>query len=167
MKKPQILVVGSSGDHCSDEAYDLAYKVGEEIAERGAILVTGGLGGVMEAASRGAKRKGGLVVGIIPHEDKDSANPYNDVVVSTGIGHSRDFITAYSADAVIVVGGGSGTLIEACAAYLKAKPIIALIGSGGVADKIVETYLDDRCLVKVIGEKDPRKAVEKALNLLK
>lgn len=109
---------------------------------------------------------GGLVVGIIPQDSKASANPYNDVVVSTGMGYARDFITAYSADAVIVVGGGSGTLIEACAAYLKAKPIIAIIGSGGVADKIVDTYLDDRCLVKVIGEKDPGKAVEKALNLI-
>lgn len=167
MKKPQILVIGFGDNHCTDRAYDLAYEVGKEIAERGAILVTGGLKGVMEAASRGAKSEGGLVVGIIPQDSKASANPYNDVVISTGVGHSRDFITAYSADAVIVVGGGSGTLIEACAAYLKAKPIIALVGSGGVADRIVDTYLDDRCLTRVVGEKEPRRAVERALSLVK
>lgn len=166
MKKPQILVIGFSSTHCSEIAYETAYRVGEEIAEHGATLVTGGLGGVMEAASKGAKSKGGVVVGIVPQDSGISANPYNDVIVSTGIGVARDFITAYSSDAVIVVGGGVGTLIEACAAYLKAKPIIAVIGSGGVADKIADTYLDDRGLVKVVGMKDPKKAVEKVLKLI-
>jgi uncharacterized protein (TIGR00725 family) len=87
-------------------------------------------------------------------------------VISTGIGFARDFITAYTADAVIVIGGGVGTLIEACVAYQKLKPIVALVNSGGVAEKIADKYLDDRRLIKVIGEKDPKKAVETALRLI-
>lgn len=167
MKKPQILVIGYSGTHCTETAFGIAYKVGAEIADCGAILLTGGLDGVMEAASKGAKSKGGLVVGIIPQKRKASANSYNDIVVATGMGHARNFITAYSSDAVIIVGGGVGTLIEASAAYLEAKPIISMIGSGGAADELVDKYIDDRSLVKIIGEKDPRRAVEKALNLIK
>jgi uncharacterized protein (TIGR00725 family) len=165
--KPQILVVGYGEDHCPPAAYQLAYRVGRAVARRGAILVTGGLRGVMEAASRGAKEEGGVVVGIIPQEDKVYANPYCDIVIPTGIGYTRDFITAYSADAVIIVGGGAGTAIEAFVAYFKAKPIVALVGSGGIADRIAGSYIDDRHLVKVIGEEDPEKAVEVALDLLK
>ena len=148
------------------ESIPLHDKVGEEIAKHGAILVTGGLGGIMEAASKGAKNMEGLVVGIIPHDNSAKANSFNDVIISTGLGHSRNFVTAYSADAIIVIGGGIGTLIETGVAYLKSKPIIAIIESGGVADKVVNTYLDDRCLVKILGEKDPCIAVKKALSLM-
>lgn len=166
MKKRQILVIGYGEDHCNDRVYNLAYKVGEEVARRGEILVTGGLRGVMEAASKGAKAQNGVVVGIIPQSDIKYANIYCDIVIATGMGHIRNFITAYSADAVIVVGGGAGTAIEAYAAYSKSKPIIAIVGSGGIADKIVDTYLDDRRLVKVFGDKNPKKAVALALSLL-
>jgi uncharacterized protein (TIGR00725 family) len=161
--KSQILVIGYSAEHCTAKAYSLAYEVGQEIAKKGAILITGGLGGVMEAASKGAHELGGLVVSIIPHDEKLWANRYSGVIVSTGIGLSRDFITAYSADTVILVGGGVGTIIEACVAYLKSKPIIAIRGSGGVADRFVDTFLDERNLVKIIGVESPQEAVERAL----
>jgi uncharacterized protein (TIGR00725 family) len=105
------------------------------------------------------------VVGIIPQDEKEYANQYCDVVIPTGMGHIRDFITAYSADAVIVVGGGVGTAIEARVAYLKATPIVAIKGSGGIADNIAEKYLDDRRIIKVVGVEDPIKAVERALDL--
>ena len=147
----QILVIGSNADHCTEKAYKLAYEVGREIALQGAVLVTGGLGGVMEAAGKGANEAGGLVVSIIPQDEKSWANKYSNVIIPTGIGISRDFITAYSADAVIVVGGGAGTIIETCVAYLKRKPIIAIRGSGGAADKLADTYLDERELVKITG----------------
>jgi uncharacterized protein (TIGR00725 family) len=165
LKKKQILVIGYNADHCTDQAYKIAYRVGEEVALRGAILVTGGLGGVMEAASKGARNQGGLVVGIIPQAEKKYANPYCDVVISTGLGYARNFVTAYSGDAVVVVGGGVGTAIEAKVAYLKAKPIIAIEGSGGVADEIGGKYLDDRHLTKVMIERDPAKALDKVLGL--
>ena len=160
----QVLVIGSDGDHCPPATYDAAKEVGAEIAARSAITVTGGLGGVMEAAGRGAKEKGGMVVGIIPNEDMSYANPYCDIIIPTGIGFARNFITAYSADAAIVVGGGAGTFIEACVAYQKGKPIVALTGSGGTADKIADTFLDDRKTVKVISASSPKDAVEQALD---
>lgn len=160
----QVLVIGSDGDHCAESTYEAAKEVGAQIASKSAITVTGGLGGVMEAACRGAKEKGGTVVGIIPHEDMSYANPFCDIIIPTGIGFARNFITAYSADTCIVVGGGAGTFIEACVAYQKGKPIVALTGSGGTADKIAETFLDDRKTVKVMGASTPREAVEKALD---
>jgi uncharacterized protein (TIGR00725 family) len=166
MRRVQILVVGSDSDHCTELAYKLAYAVGEEVALRGAILVTGGLGGVMEAASKGAKARGGFVVGIIPQNEKRYANAYCDVVISTGLGYSRNFVTAYSGDAVIVVGGGAGTAIEVRVAYLKGKPIITVRGSGGTADKIGGHYLDDRRVVEVMVEEDPKIAVEKIFKAL-
>lgn len=160
----QVLVIGSDGDHCPQTTYDAAKEVGAQIAARSAITVTGGLGGVMEAACRGAKEKGGMVVGIIPNEDMSYANPYCDIIIPTGIGFARNFITAYSADVAIVVGGGAGTYIEACVAYQKGKPIVALAGTGGTADKIADTFLDDRKTVKVISASSPRDAVELALD---
>ena len=166
MKRVQILVVGSDSDHCTEHACKLAYEVGEEVALKGAVLITGGLGGVMEAASKGAKARGGLVVGIIPQDEKRYANAYCDVVIPTGLGHSRNFVTAYSGDAVIVVGGGVGTAIEAGVAYQKGKPIIAIKGSGGTADKIGGKYLDDRQLVEVMEEENPRIAVDKVFKAL-
>jgi uncharacterized protein (TIGR00725 family) len=160
----QVLVIGSDGDHCDETTYNTAREVGAQIASKNAITVTGGLGGVMEAACRGAKEKGGMVVGIIPHEDMSFANAFCDIIIPTGIGFARNFITAYSADTCIVVGGGAGTYIEACVAYQKGKPIVALTGSGGTADKIADTFLDDRKTVKVMGASSPREAVEKALD---
>jgi uncharacterized protein (TIGR00725 family) len=137
-----------------------------EIAKADAVLVTGGLGGVMEAASHGAKDAGGLVVGIIPQDDKTQANGYCDVVIATGLGSARDFLTAYSADAVIVVEGGAGTMIEVAAAYQKKIPIVAVKGTGGTADRVVDTYLDERNLEKVLGAESAPKAVALALNLI-
>src|SRR5713101_2193494 len=160
----QVLVIGSDGDHCPQTTYDAAKEVGAQIAARNAITVTGGLGGVMEAACRGGKEKGGMVVGIIPNEDMSYANPYCDIIIPTGIGFARNFITAYSADVAIVVGGGAGTYIEACVAYQKGKPIVALTGTGGTADKIADTFLDDRKTVKVISASSPKDAVEQALD---
>ncbi len=165
-RRKQILVIGSDKDHCSETAYRTAYQVGAEVAKRGAVLLSGGLGGVMEAASRGAKEAGGFVIGIIPQDEKKAANAYCDVVIATGIGHARDFLTAYSADAIIVVEGGSGTMIEISAAYQKMIPIIAIRGSGGIADKMVDSYVDDRRLEIVFGEASAEKAVDTALRLV-
>ena len=164
-RRVQLLVIGSAADHCTEEARKLAYEIGAEAARRGAVLVTGGLGGVMEAACKGAKDNHGTAVGIIPHDEMHFANPYCDIVIATGIGWARDFATANSADAVIIIAGGAGALIETCAAYLKGKPVIAIEGSGGIADQVKETFLDERKTVRILSESDPRRAVEKALEL--
>jgi uncharacterized protein (TIGR00725 family) len=164
-KRAQLVVIGSAADHCTEEARGLAYRVGSEAARRGAVLLTGGLGGVMESACRGAKENHGITVGIIPQDETHYANKYCDVVIATGIGWARDFATAYSADAIILIGGGAGALIETCAGYLKGKPIIAIEGSGGTADRIKGTFLDERKGVMILSERDPEKAVARALEL--
>jgi uncharacterized protein (TIGR00725 family) len=166
-RRVQILVIGFGKDHCPETAYEAAYQVGLEVARRGALLISGGLGGVMEAASRGAKDGGGFVIGIVPQDDKRAANEFCDAVIATGIGFARDFLTAYSSDAIIIVGGGAGTMIEVAAAYQKGIPIIALKGTGGMADRLVDTYIDDRKIERILGEATPQKAVETALALIK
>ncbi|MGA2461922.1 MAG: TIGR00725 family protein [Candidatus Bathyarchaeia archaeon] len=166
VRRKQILVIGFGRDHCPDAASQAAYKVGAEVARRGALLLTGGLGGVMEAASRGAKEAGGFVIGIIPQDNKDEANPFCDAVVATGIGFARDFVTANSADAIVVVGGGAGTMIEIAAAYQKRIPIVAIKGTGGVADRLVNTYLDDRKVEVILGGNTPEEAVSTAFSAL-
>jgi uncharacterized protein (TIGR00725 family) len=164
-KRVQLVVIGSAADHCTAEARELAYRVGAEAARRGAILLTGGLGGVMESACKGAKENHGITVGIVPQDETHYANEHCDVVIATGIGWARDFATAYSADAIILIGGGAGALIETCAGYLKGKPIIAVGGSGGTADRVRGTFLDERRSVMILSERDPEKAVARALEL--
>jgi len=159
-------VVGYNKDTCDEKAWRLAYEVGREVARRGAVLVTGGLGGVMEAASKGAFEAGGLTVSIIPQKDMREANPYSTVVVATGISHLRNFINVYSADGVIVVGGGAGTLTEVAAAYIEGKPVVALKGSGGVADEYAGRYLDQRKTVLIHAAETPSEAVELVLRLI-
>jgi uncharacterized protein (TIGR00725 family) len=160
------LVIGFDKDHCPEIAYQAAYQVGSEVAKRGALLLNGGLGGVMEAASRGAKDGGGFVIGIVPQDNKAAANEFCDAVVATGMGFARDFITAYSADAIVVVGGGAGTLIEITAAYQKGIPIVAVKGTGGVADRLVDAYIDDRKIERIFGDNSPEKAVATAFALI-
>jgi len=159
-KKNQILVIGHDDEGCTPIHEKMAYETGTEIAKSGAVLVTGGLGGVMKAASNGAHDAGGMVVGIIPQNDSSAANEFCDIVIPTGMGHTRDFLTALSADGVIVIGGGSGTLTEVCASYVHKKPIVTLKKSGGVAEKYTDQYLDHRNYVKIIGADSPKDAVE-------
>jgi len=140
--------------------------VGAAVARKGAVLLTGGFGGVMEAASRGAKEAGGFVIGIISQDSKSQANDFCHAVIATGIGFARDFITAYSADAVIVIGGGAGTLIEIAAAYQKGIPIVTVRETGGIADRVVDTYIDDRRIAPILGEATAESAVTRALSIL-
>jgi uncharacterized protein (TIGR00725 family) len=117
----QISVIGSGADY---EA--LAEEVGRLIAERGATVVCGGLGEVMEAAARGAKSAGGTTIGILPGESRSAANRWIDHVVVTGTGHARNLAVAASGDAVIAVGGGFGTLSELAFARILERPIVVL-----------------------------------------
>ena len=138
----------------------MAYETGLEIAKSGSVLITGGLGGVMRAACHGAKDGDGLTVGIIPQNDPSFANEYCDIVIPSGIGLARDFLNALSADGVIIIGGGSGTLSETCAAYMHKKPIVAIKNTGGIAEMFTDKYLDHRQNVKIVGVDSPKEAVK-------
>jgi len=160
MKKRQILVIGNNDNGCTPELEKLAYDVGAQIAKSNSVLITGGLGGVMRAASRGAQESGGITVGIIPQDNPSYANEFCDIVIPSGMGLTRDFLNALSADGVIVIGGGSGTLSEICAAYMYKKPIVALKNSGGTASKYSDGYLDHRKNVKIMGVETPQQAIK-------
>lgn len=167
MRRTQIAVIGYNADRCSDAARTLAYETGKEIALAGAVLVCGGLGGVMESACKGAQEAGGTTVGIIPQEEFSFANQYCDVVVCTGIGFARDFIVASSADGIIAVGGGVGTLIELGVGYMMKKPMAAVGGSGGTADYYGGRWLDERQRVPIVVAKNPQEAVKTIVAMLK
>lgn len=104
----------------------MAEGVGRELARRGAVVVTGGLGGAMAAASRGAKAEGGTTLGILPGEDRDDANPWVDVAVATGLGEGRNVVLVRTVDAVVAVAGEFGTLSEIALALRTGTPVVGL-----------------------------------------
>jgi uncharacterized protein (TIGR00725 family) len=101
-----------------------------------------------------------LTVGIIPQNDPSFANEYCDIVIPSGLGLARDFLNALSADGVIIIGGGSGTLSETCAAYMHKKPIVAIKNTGGIAEMFADKYLDHRQNVLIVGVDSPQDAVK-------
>jgi uncharacterized protein (TIGR00725 family) len=113
---------------CDDEVAELAREVGRGLAAAGFTVVTGGEGGAMEAASRGAREAGGTVVGILPGTDRSRANVHADVTVATGIGHGRNLAVAASGDVIVAIGGGWGTLSEIALAGVLGRPIVAVSG---------------------------------------
>jgi uncharacterized protein (TIGR00725 family) len=133
LEKAIIGVIGSS--LAKGEAYDEAIEVGRLVAERGATVLTGGLGGVMEAACKGAREAGGQTIGILPGFDTRDANPFVDIPIVTGLNHARNIIVVRSSDALIAVGGEYGTLSEIAFALKLGKPVIAL-GSWDVGERI-------------------------------
>lgn len=121
-----ISIIG--GGQCTAEQYRLAEEMGRQVAELGATVVCGGLGGIMEAAARGAKEGGGATVGILPGYDRSPANPYIDVVITTGLGHARNLAVVSSGDGVVAIGGEYGTLSEIALARKIGRPVIVLSG---------------------------------------
>ncbi|MHB8601562.1 MAG: TIGR00725 family protein, partial [Nitrosotalea sp.] len=154
-KKIQILIIGHNGS-ITPEVAKIAYDTGVEVAKSGAVLITGGMEGVMKEACHGAKDAGGLTVGIIPQSEPSFANEYCDIVIPSGMGLARDFLNALSGDGVIIIGGGSGTLSETCAAYMHKRPIVAIKNSGGIAEKYADQYLDHRKSLLIIGVSSPK-----------
>jgi uncharacterized protein (TIGR00725 family) len=124
MSRPLIAVVG--GSMCSSEEAEWATTVGRLLAGGGAVLLCGGLGGVMEAAARGAKQVGGLTIGLLPGSDPADANPSIDVALATGMGEMRNALLVRAAQAVIAIGGGWGTLSEIALAQRIRTPVVGL-----------------------------------------
>jgi len=120
----QIAVIGSGQEN--EETDRLAFGVGREIARIGAVLVCGGLDGVMKHAARGAHKEKGTTVGILPGPDRKAANSFIDIAIPTDMGHARNALVARSADALIAVGGGYGTLSEIGLALKMGKPVVAI-----------------------------------------
>ena len=148
--KPRIGVIGTS--QASIQEYKNAEIAGREIAKRGGIVICGGLSGIMEAASRGAKLENGLVVGILPGSDPQAANEFIDIPVVTGLGEGRNLIVVKSSEALIAIGGGFGTLSEISFALRLDIPIIGL-NTWNVSKDIITA-------------KTPYEAVEKAFTII-
>lgn len=167
-RRRTVAVIGDGEVAASSPEYELARQIGGPLCERGFQVVTGGLGGIMEAASRGARESSawtsGTVIALLPGSLRADANPYADIVVPTGLGHLRNSLVAQS-DAVITIGGGAGTLTEIALAWIYRRLIVALRvdgWSGQLADRRVdervrhEAILDDR----VFGASDANEAID-------
>jgi len=171
MKKIQIGVIGPSIEEYPEDGLlrkkieSAAEKIGELIAEYSMILFTGGCSGVMEAASRGAKNKGGLTVGT-PGRERGTSNGYVDVEICTPV-DIGDFVFAgtWSCDAIIVIPGSAGTLAELCIAYRAKKPLIILKGFDSQYEKWIDRYIDEGKFVKICGADTPEEAVRKAYTM--
>ena len=150
-----IAVVGAGV--CNDKTAQLAEEVGRHLARAGALLVCGGLGGVMEAACRGASEEGGLTIGILPGPTRDSANAFVRVPIATGLGEVRNALIVRTADAVIAIDGEFGTLSEIALALKIGKPVVG-IGTW----ELLKSGRADQSIVRAA---DPLDAATKALSL--
>jgi uncharacterized protein (TIGR00725 family) len=145
----QIKVVAVIGSGEPDALLDvLAEQVGRTVASAGYGLVCGGMGGVMEAACRGALAVygpgSGRIIGILPGTRKEDANPYVDVSIATGLGYARNVVVVLSADVVVAVGGATGTLSEIAYAWQHGKPICAFVPGGGWGARLAGETLDGK-----------------------
>lgn len=145
-RRPVAAVIG--GNSGSEQLLQAAEDIGRGLADHGFRLVTGGRGGVMEAASRGAHAseayQEGMVVGLLPTLDPADANPWVDVVVPTGLHHARNALVVGMADVVVAVGGSSGTLSEIALAWTQGKPVVALDLGEGWSARLAGQAVDDR-----------------------
>jgi len=155
-KKRFIAVIG--GSDCTPEEARLAEEVGRELARKDAILVCGGLDGVMEAACRGASAGGGLTIGILPGGSRQTANQYVKIPIATNLGEARNVIVVKSAEAVIAIGGGYGTLSEIGHALRNGTPVVGL--------NTWSLSQNDRPDNSIVLAKNPVDAVNKALNMV-
>jgi uncharacterized protein (TIGR00725 family) len=175
-KRYQIGVIGPAGPEeykagkkPAKKVYKMSERVGKLLAEAGAIVVTGGKSGVMESAARGAKERGGLTVGVVKGAQRFTSNAFTDIEVVSGMAADGfdEFLVVAMCDALIVLGGGAGTLEEIVIAYRNKKPIIAIEGTGGWAKKVAGTFLDERKRVRVQTARDADDAVRKVLRSLR
>lgn len=156
IKKHRVGVIG--GNRPSQEILEIAYEVGKLLARNGITLVCGGLGGVMEAACKGAKEYNGFTIGILPGSNPEDANPYIDLPVVTGLGEARNILVVLNSDLVIAIDGKYGTLSEMAFALLHRKPVIAI--------RAWELYSEGKKDENIIYVDTPHQAVEKALEIL-
>jgi len=156
-KKIFIAVIG--GSKCSPQEAELAEEVGRELARQGAVLVCGGLGGIMAAACKGASSEGGVTIGILPGGSRQAANPYVQIPIVTNLGEARNVVLVKSAEAVIAIGGGYGTLSEIGHALRNGIPVVGL--------NTWSLSRNDQSDNSIILAQDPAEAVNKAIGSIK
>lgn len=146
MKK--IGIIGPNDKMCSKELYDFGLNLGRQIATKDRTIVSGGLGGFMEAVSKGVKESpstfNGQTVGILPEDKVEAANPYIDIAIPTGIGIARNVLIVRTADIIIAAGGGAGTLSEIAFAWQLKKTVLCITLFDGWAKELAGRNLDDR-----------------------
>lgn len=153
-----MIIIGVIGDgQCDADTAALAEAVGRELARRGAAVVCGGLGGVMAAACRGARSAGGLTIGILPGTRREEANPWVQVPIVTGLDQARNVLVVRTAQALIAVGGGFGTLSEIAHALKLGIPVVGL--------NTWELAKEGRRVTAIVEARSPAEAVELALSL--
>lgn len=168
MNKYQIGIIGSAGPEeypkngkPSKSIFKIAEKLGELIAKNNAVLVTGGKGGIMESASKGAKRYKGITVGIVKGDKRGTSNEFIDIeIVTNTMGASEEAILVNSCDGIIAVGGGAGTLQELTAAYRKSKPVVIINNIDGISSQYANKYMDNRKNIKFLSASSPKNAVD-------
>lgn len=166
MKKLQIGIIGSAGPEeypnkkPDKKACKFAYEIGKIVASKKAVLICGGKGGIMKEACKGAKENAGITIGIVSGNKRRTANKYVDVeIVSGSINGSEEGLIISASDGLIAIGGGAGTLQEIALAYRNNKPLVAIKGIRGWADKVSDTFLDERKTAKIESAINPKTAV--------
>ena len=150
---PYVAVVGAGV--ASPELTEVAEAVGRGLAEAGAVVLCGGLGGVMEAACRGCRAAGGISVGILPGHDRRDANEHVDVALATGMGEMRNALIVRAADVVVALGGEYGTLSEVAFALKTGRPVVGydtwdLVPAGAADDAIVRVASADEAVAAAL-----------------
>ncbi len=145
----RLQVAVSGGGTCRPQVARAAAALGEALAELGAVIICGGMGGVMEAVSRGATRRGGMVIGMLPGYDRRSGNSFLTAAVPTGLGHGRNVLVAAGGDVLVAFPGGAGTLSEIALALRLGRPVIGVGAWGQIAG--VHEVQDVEAAVERIG----------------
>ena len=172
--KLQIAVIGSAGPEeyeyvkPNEKMYEIAEKLGDDLAKKNCIVLTGSKGGIMVAAAKGAKKAGGITAGEVSGINRGTANKYVDVEIVTGDSAFRGPSQLIGmCDGVIAIGGGAGTLQELAVAYRLRKPVVLITGYGGWVDKIAEMdYMDERQSIRFLAVSSVEDAVDKLLKKL-
>ena len=168
MRNLQVVVIGDA--QANKDKYEFCEQLGNFLAEHDFTVITGGRTGIMEAVSKGAYLAGGMTIGILPSTNLRDANPWCKAVIPTGLGHTRNSLTALAADIIISIGGKAGTLTELGFAWIYNKPIISVTTFGGWSERLSGQEIDERRpdnIIAVDSMNELKIEVERIANTLK